>query len=108
RYYTNAMPNEERQEFEKRLETDSEFKTQVEDVKLFILSIETQSFKEQLDKYHKDIPKKISLQFLKYAAAIIILIAVGNYWFFGTPSHEKLYTKYFTPDPGLPTTMGKT
>jgi tetratricopeptide (TPR) repeat protein len=116
RYYTNAMPNVERQEFEKRLETDSEFKIQVEDIKLFILSIESQSFKEQLNEYHKDIPEKthnnksskiMSLRFLKYAAAVIILIAIGSFWFFGTSSHEKLYTQYFIPDPGLPTTMGK-
>src|SRR5690606_5837699 len=111
------MPNVERQEFEKRLETDSEFKIQVEDIKLFILSIESQSFKEQLNEYHKDIPEKthnnksskiMSLRFLKYAAAVIILIAIGSFWFFGTSSHEKLYTQYFIPDPGLPTTMGKT
>lgn len=117
RYYTNAMTNEERQEFDKRLQADSEFKTQVETARMLMLGIETQSLIEQLDDYHKDIPEKphhntsskiMSLRFLKYAAAVIILIAIGSFWFFGTSSHEKLYTQYFTPDPGLPTAMGNT
>jgi tetratricopeptide (TPR) repeat protein len=117
RYYTNAMPNEERQGFEKRLQTDSEFKTQVEAVRMLMLGIETQSLKEQLEEYHKEIPEKtpnntsskiMSLQFLKYAAAVIILVVIGSFWLFGASTNKKLYTQYFTPDPGLPTAMGNT
>ena len=117
RYYNNSMSDEERLEFEKKLQTDPEFKAQVEDIRIFIRGIQTQSLKEQLDAFHKDIPEKkfnktssklISLQFLKYAAAAIILMVISNYYFFGNPSNEKLYSEYFTPDPGLPTTMGNT
>src|SRR5690606_26128270 len=108
---------EERQEFEKRLQTDSEFKTQVEAVRMLMLGIETQSLKEQLEEYHKEIPEKtpnntsskiMSLQFLKYAAAVIILVVIGSFWLFGASTNKKLYTQYFTPDPGLPTAMGNT
>ena len=40
--------------------------------------------------------------------AAILVLAIGSYWYFGQPTNEKLYTKYFTPDPGLPTTMSAT
>lgn len=117
RYYNNSMTNEERKEFEIKLQKDSEFKAQVEDIKTLMLGIQSQSLKEQLNEFHNEISEKTTnnkyskirfLHFLKYAAASIILIAIGNYWFFGKTSNEKLYVKYFTPDPGLPTTMSKT
>ena len=117
RYYNDTMPQEERTEFENKLTSDEAFKTQVEDIKTLLLGIETQALKEQLDTFHKDIPEKtlkdksskIKLfQFAKYAVAAILVLAIGSYWYFGQPTNEKLYTKYFTPDPGLPTTMSAT
>src|SRR5690606_31682667 len=116
RYHTNAMTPEERLEFEKELQTNPDFKTLVEEAKILMLGIETQALKEQLNEFHKEIAenkpnqslKVISLPIFKYAAVAIVLIALGNYCFFGTPSHEKLYNQYFSPDPGLPTAMGST
>jgi tetratricopeptide (TPR) repeat protein len=116
RYHTNAMTPEERLEFEKELQTDPNFKTQVEEVRKLMVGIETQALKEQLNEFHKGITdhkpnqslKFISTPILKYAAVAIVLIAIGNYCFFGTPSHEKLFNQYFKPDPGLPTAMGST
>lgn len=116
RYHTNAMTPDERLEFEKELQTDPNFKTQVEEVRKLMVGIETQALKEQLNEFHKGITdhkpnqslKFISTPILKYAAVAIVLIAIGNYCFFGTPSHEKLFNQYFKPDPGLPTAMGST
>ncbi|MCF7560564.1 hypothetical protein L3X39_07935 [Sabulilitoribacter multivorans] len=109
RYYNDSMSTDERHLFVEKLESNPEFKTQVEDIKILFLGIETQSLKEQLDEFHKDIPKATSkirfLQFTKYAVAAVVVISLGSYWFFGKPSNQKLYAKYFTPDPGLPTTM---
>lgn len=112
------MNTRELNDFNQLLELDDEFKTKVEDVKTMLLSIENQSLKEQLDEFHKDIPKtKVKkskdkkvryLYYSKFAAAAALIIAVGSIWFFSTPQNEKLYAKHFKPDPGLPTTMSST
>tara|TARA_R110002049_G_scaffold97098_3_gene236950 strand:- start:3660 stop:4391 length:732 start_codon:yes stop_codon:yes gene_type:complete len=117
RFYNSSMSIEERTAFENKLKSDDTFKSQVEDIKALLLGIETQSLKEQLDEFHKDIPLTISkntssrrkaLQRIKYAVAAVVVIGLGSYWFFAKPSNEKLYAKYFVADPGLPTTMSKT
>lgn len=111
------MSPEELKAFETRLENDSDFKIQINDIITLLTGIETQSLKEQLDEFHKDIPKQIPqkkstkvyyLQFRKLVAAAVIIIALGSFWFFNQNPNEKLYSKYFTPDPGLPTTMSTT
>jgi len=81
RYYNDTMSKQERSDFELQLDESSEFKTQVEDIKTLIFGIKN------------------------LAAAVIILLAVTGFWWFSTPQHKKLYSEYFTPDPGLPTVM---
>jgi tetratricopeptide (TPR) repeat protein len=114
RYINNTMAEDELKAFKAKLETDSEFKIQVEDIKTLLSGIEEQSLKEQLDDFHKDIKKQAYkkdsakvryLQFRKLVAAAAIIIALGSFWLFNQNSNERLYSKYFTPDPGLPTTM---
>lgn len=112
RYYNNSMNDDERLVFEKKLQNDSEFKNQVEDIKIMLLGIETQALKEQLDIFHQDLPKAKKPKFKtsifshsSLAIAATLVIALGVFWFLSGPSNEKLYAKYFKPDPGLPTTM---
>jgi tetratricopeptide (TPR) repeat protein len=117
-YINGTMNTRELNDFKQLLELDDEFKTKVEDIKTMLLGIENQSLKEQLDEFHKDLPKtKVKkpkdkkvryLYYSKFAAAAALIIAVGSIWFFSTPQNEKLYTKHFKPDPGLPTTMSST
>lgn len=112
------MTSQELKDFNQLLELDDDFKVRVEDIKTMLTGIEAQSFKEQLDEFHEDVPKTIIkksigkkvryLNLSKMAAAAAIIIAVGSIWFFSTPQNEKLYAKYFKPDPGLPTTMSST
>ena len=110
------MTPEELKAFETRLEEDPEFKIQVNDIITLFSGIETQSLKEQLDEFHKDIQqpsqKKSSkvryLQFRKFVAAAAIVIALGSFWMYNQNTSDRLYSKYFTPDPGLPTTMSNT
>lgn len=114
RYINGTMSTEELKAFKMQLQTDSDFKIQVEDIRTLLTGIETQSLKEQLDEFHKDVKKqpiqnefsKIRhLKFRKFVAAAAVVIALGSFWFFNQNSTDKLYAKYFTPDPGLPTTM---
>ncbi len=114
RYLDNTMSKQEHDDFELQLQTDTVFRTKVEEVKTLLMGVENQSLKELLDDFHKDIPeseieKHISYRFShwrKFAAAAVILIAVTSFWWFDKPQNEQLYDEYFTPDPGLPTVMG--
>jgi tetratricopeptide (TPR) repeat protein len=116
RYINNTMTFDERTAFDERLQNDPDFKNQVEDIKTMLLGIETQALKEKMEEFHKEIPKTKTqekepskvrfLDFRKLVAAAAIIIALGSFWYFNKPSNERLYSKYFTPDPGLPTTMG--
>lgn len=118
RYINKNMTKQELEEFEEKLQ-DPKFKSQVDDIKTLLLGIETQSLKEQLDEFHKEIPepeiplinepsKVRFLNFRKIAAAAAIIITIGSFWFFSGNTNEKLYAKHFTPDPGLATTMSET
>ncbi len=113
KYINGNMTSDELILFEKRLKNDSKFKIQVEDIKTLLFGIESQALKENLNDFHNDlseqIPKKNTkirfMQFRRIAVAASIIIAVGSFWFFNQNSNENLYADYFTPDPGLPTTM---
>ncbi|WCO01076.1 tetratricopeptide repeat protein [Psychroserpens ponticola] len=113
RYINQNMTSDELKTFEHKLESDSEFKVQVEDIKTLLFGIESQSLKEKLNSFHEDIHKDKThniryLQFRKIAAAAVIILSIGSFWFFNQNSNDKLYANYFYPDPGLPTTMSST
>lgn len=118
RYLNGKLSSQELRDFERLLDLDEEFRVQVDDVRTMLLGVEAQSLKEQLDEFHQEIPiskktitpqqKTRFLRYSQFAAAAAILIAVGGFWFFSTSNNERLYSKYFEPDPGLPTTMSST
>ena len=114
RYVNGNMAKEELIAFELKLKNDENFKTQVEDIKTLLFGIESQALKEELDYFHKDLSKdspqksQSKVRFLhlkKIAAAAIVIIAISNFWLFNKSSNEKLYDTFFSPDPGLATTM---
>src|SRR5690606_21086616 len=86
RYDNGSMTQEERISFENQLK-DIDFKALVEDIRMTLLSIETQALKERLDEFHKEIPenrpveksttKVRFLSFSKIAIAAGIIIALG-------------------------------
>ena len=81
-----------------------------------LFGIESQALKEKLDDFHKELVESPSnktapvkfMHFRKIAVAAILVIALGSLWFLSDNANEKLYAKYFTPDPGLPTMMSET
>ncbi|MEZ4795705.1 MAG: tetratricopeptide repeat protein [Flavobacteriaceae bacterium] len=115
RCLNKTATSEELQAFNERLKNDKEFEVQVTDIKTLLLGIESQALKEKLNTFHEELldntnnkvaPVKF-LHFKKIAAAAILVIALGSFWFLSGNKNEKLYTKYFSPDPGLPTLMSE-
>lgn len=115
RYINKTMTFEESSAFEEKLKSNPDFKNQVEDIRTMLLGIETQALKEKMEEFHEELPKnkipvkepsKVKyLNFRKLVAAAAIVIALGSVWYFSGNSNTNLYSKYYSPDPGLPTTM---
>lgn len=115
-YYTNTMLTEDRMNFEVKLKEDSEFRSEVEEIRTLILGIENQSLKERLESFHEEIilktieteTKNTRVHFMNWKRLLVaaaLIIAAGSFWFLNGNSNERLYAKYFSPDPGLPTVM---
>ncbi|WP_138433193.1 tetratricopeptide repeat protein [Winogradskyella algicola] len=118
-YLNNSLSKEDLLIFENRLQNEEGFAAKVEDIKTVLTGIETQALKEQLNEFHEDIttqeketiqfnPKVKSLQWRKIAVAAALIIATGSFWFLNRNSNDQLYTDFYSPDPGLPTTMSST
>lgn len=118
-YLNNSLSKENLLIFENRLHNEEGFATKVEDIKTVLTGLETQALKEQLNDFHQDIavqekdtiqfnPKVKSLQWRKVAVAAALIIAAGSFWFLNRNSNNQLYADFYSPDPGLPTTMSST
>ncbi|MFC0606059.1 tetratricopeptide repeat protein [Winogradskyella pulchriflava] len=115
-FINGQLSEEDLSTFENKLKNEDGFKAKVEDIKAILNGIETQAMKEQLDEFHTEIssneevafvnePRAKSLNWKRIAIAAILIIGLGSFWLFNGNSNDRLYAKYFTPDPGLPTTM---
>ncbi len=114
RFLMGHMNAREQERFKIELEANAELKTQFEDFESLFSVIEETALRDKLDEFHNAIPtsdidraKSRKSRFYLVAASVTIFLLFGSFWFFNrqTPG-EKIYTKYFTPDPGLPTVMG--
>lgn len=119
RYLNNEMTAAERLEFDARLIEDAIFNTEFEETKAVILGIESAALKEELDIFHTEISAKktgvnsetnsrnFARKLIPYSIAASIILAIGLFLYTNqTPTNDKLFAAYFTPDPGLPTKMG--
>lgn len=114
-YLLGNMMEQELIDFENKLEKEQLLQKQVKALRLLINSVEKQSFLNKLDEFHSVINPQIKSKknrklnlYLKFAiaASIALLIGFSGYWF--TNANQRLYAKYFKPDPGLPTVMSAT
>ena len=123
RYLTNEMTAEEQKAFVQKISGDPSLQQKVNEVRTLIDGIEASALKNTLDDFHKKLPqthskvvnkpklitKSRKSKLPRYAIAAVLVIVFGISWFFNaTDSNEKLFAEYFTPDPGLPTTMSTT
>jgi tetratricopeptide (TPR) repeat protein len=113
-YAMGTMDSSNTDLFEAELETNSELKNQLQEVRALIIGIESAVLKDKLNDFHEELNPVHNLvsspvnsrRILKWAAAAIFIVAVGFLWMLNSGSeNEKLFAKHFKPDPGLPTTM---
>ena len=118
RYIFKQMPQDEYETFSRKLEEDEDLREKTKSTRLLLLGIQEAELTDRIDAFHKDLPffkqKKVKraakvFSFKKWlvAASVIILVGVGALLFFNHfNTQEKLFSKYYQPDPGLITAMG--
>lgn len=110
-YLLNALDEQEKVEFEKRMKLFPDFRSLVLAQKALMYEVEEHFLKKSLDGYHSeivDLPTKnwVTPGWMALAASVVILIAVSTWAIFSNGnSPQKLFAENFRPDPGLPTTM---
>tara|TARA_R110000850_G_scaffold80862_1_gene173475 strand:- start:15801 stop:16553 length:753 start_codon:yes stop_codon:yes gene_type:complete len=117
-YLNGTLPPADRERLEAQIKADPDFALQVEDIKTLLAGIETAVMKEKMEAFHKEASSKDGMvqlpaanykksNFRIYIGIAATLVALlGIFWFFTLEDpHQKLYSSYYSPDPGLPTTM---
>ena len=120
RYLDDELENNERAEFESRLEQDADWREAVASVRAMRIGIQEAALAQKLPEFHEELTstgtevrmssKTSGRSWMKWAAAASILaIASLGWWFWSGQKEsgdEKIYADYYQPDPGLPTVMG--
>lgn len=118
RYLNGQMNTDERVIFENELKNNPVLQASFEEIQELQKGIEHAILKQKLNDFHSEIPLEekpvINIQkhsksnkTVWYSIAAILVVAIGILWVFSSgDANEKLYSKHFIPDPGLPTVMG--
>lgn len=118
-YLHETLAPEERRSFEEKLSTDAALQNKLEAVRLLLQGVSEAALQQQLKEFHRELPatapvralphRKLWLSNLLVAASVIlVLLAAGWFFWLKEEEHEALFATYFTPDPGLLTSMGAT
>jgi tetratricopeptide (TPR) repeat protein len=114
RYVQDEMGEDEALAFARRIQTDERLKRRVHEVRLTLLGIEEALLPERLDSFHNDIKstsgvrKRLNSYSLKWAvaASLLFIVALSVMWFTSSKNqNERIYSRYYIPDPGLMTLM---
>lgn len=110
----NQMDAKEKVVFNDKLNSDPELKKQFEEFKELFIAIEEEGLRNSMDTFHNNLEGESGttpgtthkFRWYRIAASIAILLSVGL-WFFNKQSpNDKLFKRYYSVDPGLPTVMG--
>lgn len=118
-YLNGSLSTEQLQVFEQRLQSENNLFAKVEKVKLSLLTVEEAGLRADLETFHARLKtkpvvsitthKKNNLTKWLAIAAVFIAIAVTTVLYLQQPNeHEKIYSSFYKPDPGLSTTMSET
>lgn len=117
KYLAGQLTASEISIFEKKVREEPEWAEKVKEVKLLLLGIKENELKTRLQTIHSQMTSDASLQTEApvrsmgsrrwlAAASILVVAALATWWLVSRQDpYEKLYSTYYTPDPGLPTTM---
>lgn len=119
KYITGNLSQEAQMAFEDKIQSDPSLQEQVEEQRILIEAIQEQSLRTTLENIHRDIEEGIPIRRIPFykqpmvryaiAASVAILFVIGGAMLSRKHNtNEKLFASFFTPDPGLPTTMSKT
>src|SRR5258708_1979425 len=112
------MQEEEASAFAQSLAIDSQLREKTEAIKLLLLGIKESVLEERMKNFHKEITPVIDskkntrviplARKLLVAASILTIIGLSLWWLLQNGnSKEKVYSKYYSPDPGLATVMSR-
>lgn len=114
RYLHGAMSDQEKNDFEQKLETDNELKTEFEAFKSFeriFEDAEITAFKDQLEEWDKsgESPKQGSvfpIRMIATIAAVLLVALLTVTYFFSGSSNAELAENYFEPYDNVLTVRG--
>ncbi|MEM7103279.1 MAG: tetratricopeptide repeat protein [Bacteroidota bacterium] len=115
KYLFGEMDTVAKADFENQIAADILLAEKVEEFKILFAGAEAAVLKGKMDEFHAEMVPTSSearirtMPVLRYmvAASVALLIALGGWWMFSqNDPNEQLFTQFFEPDPGLPTTMG--
>jgi len=121
-YYKDMLPAQERTEFEKRLETDSELKKEFDNYSVLVDGIsmyERERIKNILKSSstaadgrakHIEQHSRISMRRIYYAAAatLLLLMIPGYFVYQNMTFNKRMYNEFYVKDSGVPVVMGST
>ncbi len=111
RYLRSEMSPQEKEAFRKKMETDQHLKAQVDEYRLLLFGIQEAVLQEKMKDFHKELPiamepKRKTLKTWLAAASVLVSISVAAWLFINRNTSENLFAAYFSPDPGLVSSMG--
>ncbi|MAU14971.1 MAG: hypothetical protein CMH46_05465 [Muricauda sp.] len=114
RVLLNQMDAKEKAVFNDKLNSNPELKKQFQEFKELFLAIEEEGLRNSMATFHNSLEgasgttpgTRHKFHWYRIAASIAILLSVGLWFFNKQGPNEKLFQRYYSVDPGLPTVMG--